>query len=196
MVAGILTGLGAGAGVGSFFLFIVIGGFYFLPTIVAVVRKVANLGSVVVINFFLGWTLVGWVVALAMASKSVATPVQVVTTSVSPPPVQARVMETSTRICTSCNKGIGSGVQFCPWCGASAAAPDTSVASPATSNRGTSQWCDKCQAILADDAKFCPKCGGAASPADPFKCLTCKGSITVEDNFCPSCGAEVAQRQE
>jgi len=43
---------------------------YFLPTIVAHARKVPNLGSVAVINTFLGWTLIGWVVALAMAARS------------------------------------------------------------------------------------------------------------------------------
>jgi len=45
-------------------------GLYFVPTIVAIVRKVSDRGSVVVINLFLGWTLVGWVVALAMACRT------------------------------------------------------------------------------------------------------------------------------
>lgn len=45
-------------------------GFYFLPTIVAVVRKVTNQGSVAVINLFFGWTLIGWVVALALACRT------------------------------------------------------------------------------------------------------------------------------
>jgi hypothetical protein len=40
---------------------------YFIPTIVALTREIPNAGSVVVINFFLGWTFIGWVVALAMA---------------------------------------------------------------------------------------------------------------------------------
>jgi hypothetical protein len=31
---------------------------------------VPNLGSVAVINTFLGWTFIGWVVALAMAARS------------------------------------------------------------------------------------------------------------------------------
>jgi hypothetical protein len=43
---------------------------YFTPTIVAVARKVEHQGSVAVINFFLGWTLVGWVVSLAMACRT------------------------------------------------------------------------------------------------------------------------------
>lgn len=47
---------------------------YFMPTIVAVQRGVRNQGSVMILNLFLGWTLVGWVVALAMAARSVEQP--------------------------------------------------------------------------------------------------------------------------
>ncbi|NED88858.1 superinfection immunity protein [Streptomyces sp. SID11233] len=43
---------------------------YFVPTVVAFTRGVSNSGSVFVLNLFLGWTLVGWVVALAMAARS------------------------------------------------------------------------------------------------------------------------------
>jgi hypothetical protein len=50
---------------------IVLLGLYFVPSIVGAVRKVPNIGSVVVLNFFLGWTIIGWVVALAMAARSV-----------------------------------------------------------------------------------------------------------------------------
>jgi apolipoprotein N-acyltransferase len=42
----------------------------FIPTLVAVLRRVPNTDSVVVINLFLGWTFIGWVVALAMAMQS------------------------------------------------------------------------------------------------------------------------------
>ncbi len=61
------SGSGGGAVV---FGIIVLIGLYFLPTIVAVVRKVTNQGSVAVINCLLGWTLVGWAVALAMACRT------------------------------------------------------------------------------------------------------------------------------
>ncbi len=44
---------------------------YFLPSVVAVARKVPNQGSVIVINVFLGWMVIGWIVALAMAARSV-----------------------------------------------------------------------------------------------------------------------------
>ena len=43
---------------------------YFIPTIVAINRNMHNKGSIIVVNVFLGWTLIGWVVALAMACGS------------------------------------------------------------------------------------------------------------------------------
>jgi hypothetical protein len=45
---------------------------YWLPTIVAVVRRneVPSVAPVVIVNCFLGWTLIGWVVALVMACRS------------------------------------------------------------------------------------------------------------------------------
>jgi hypothetical protein len=43
---------------------------YWVPTLTAVLRGVRNWGSVIVVNLFLGWTLIGWVVALAMACRS------------------------------------------------------------------------------------------------------------------------------
>jgi hypothetical protein len=62
---------GASAG-----LILVLLALYFVPTIVAVARKVPNLGSVLVIDLFLGWTVIGWVVALAMAARTVPTTTQ------------------------------------------------------------------------------------------------------------------------
>jgi hypothetical protein len=51
-------------------LAILIFGLYFVPVIVAVSRKVTNQGSVAVIHVFLGWTVIGWIVALAMACRT------------------------------------------------------------------------------------------------------------------------------
>lgn len=56
-----------------FWILVIIGG-YFVPTIVAVIRKVPNMASVIVVNVFAGWTFVGWVVALAMAARSAPQP--------------------------------------------------------------------------------------------------------------------------
>ncbi|ATN94059.1 membrane protein [Mycobacterium phage Kumao] len=43
---------------------------YLVPTFIAQARQSHLLGPVVVINLLLGWTFVGWVVALAMAVKN------------------------------------------------------------------------------------------------------------------------------
>jgi len=40
---------------------------YFLPTIIAGIRGHRNQGSIFVLNLFLGWTFLGWVISLAMA---------------------------------------------------------------------------------------------------------------------------------
>ena len=40
---------------------------YFAPTIVAVLVRARHLAVVIVLNVFLGWSVVGWVVALALA---------------------------------------------------------------------------------------------------------------------------------
>ena len=42
---------------------------YFLPAFIAHNRRHRNFGPVLVINLFLGWTVIGWVVALAMAAS-------------------------------------------------------------------------------------------------------------------------------
>jgi hypothetical protein len=44
--------------------------FYFLPTIVACVRERHDRLSVFLLNLFLGWSLIGWVIALVWALRS------------------------------------------------------------------------------------------------------------------------------
>jgi len=66
-----LTQDSVASGIGIFLIIVLSVGLYFLPTIIGFARKVPNIGSVGVINFFLGWSLIGWVVALAMAVRSV-----------------------------------------------------------------------------------------------------------------------------
>jgi hypothetical protein len=50
---------------GFAFLFFV--GMYFLPTLVAAVRHKPNALAIAALNFLLGWSIVGWVVALIWA---------------------------------------------------------------------------------------------------------------------------------
>jgi hypothetical protein len=40
---------------------------YLLPTTIAIIRKRTNSVAIFVLNLFLGWTLIGWVVALVWA---------------------------------------------------------------------------------------------------------------------------------
>ncbi|WP_082671958.1 superinfection immunity protein [Chryseobacterium sp. JAH] len=40
---------------------------YFLPTFIAYSRKKTNAGAIFALNLFLGWSLIGWVVALVWA---------------------------------------------------------------------------------------------------------------------------------
>ena len=43
---------------------------YFLPSIVALARSKRDTAAIVLLNFFLGWTMIGWVVALVWAVKT------------------------------------------------------------------------------------------------------------------------------
>jgi hypothetical protein len=43
---------------------------YLLPWAIAATRNRSNVGAVAMINLFLGWSLIGWVVALVMACGS------------------------------------------------------------------------------------------------------------------------------
>ena len=40
---------------------------YMLPWAVAATRGKANSGAIAVVNFLVGWTLIGWIIALVMA---------------------------------------------------------------------------------------------------------------------------------
>lgn len=44
---------------------------YFIPSVIAGCRHHHQLGAIVVVNLLLGWTFIGWVVALAMACSAV-----------------------------------------------------------------------------------------------------------------------------
>jgi hypothetical protein len=42
---------------------------YFLPSIIAFARSKRDAVSILMLNFFLGWTAIGWVIALVWALK-------------------------------------------------------------------------------------------------------------------------------
>ena len=49
------------------FVFTVLTGIYFLPTIIAAARGNRNTSAIGVLNFFAGWTFIGWIGALVWA---------------------------------------------------------------------------------------------------------------------------------
>jgi hypothetical protein len=61
----ILPALVAVLGIGLFLMILFIP--YWIPTIIAFVRKHPSRGGILALNFFFGWTFVGWVGSLAWA---------------------------------------------------------------------------------------------------------------------------------
>lgn len=48
--------------------------FYFAPSVIALMRRHANMAPILIVNIFLGWTFIGWIVALAWAFSSQEAP--------------------------------------------------------------------------------------------------------------------------
>lgn len=84
---------------------------YFLPSIVAAGRK--NNGGVLVVNLFLGWTLIGWVVALAWAF----TLSQNDTNTAAIGPSGEPIALTDTKKCPFCAEDIKLAAIVCKHCG-------------------------------------------------------------------------------
>lgn len=53
--------------------------FYFLPFIIGETRGVPHIGSIFAVNLVFGWSVIGWVVALVMALRSLDGPAMLFT---------------------------------------------------------------------------------------------------------------------
>lgn len=51
---------------------------YFIPAIIGFKKNQPNKVSILLLNLFLGWSLIGWVIALVWATKNDTAPVQVI----------------------------------------------------------------------------------------------------------------------
>jgi hypothetical protein len=80
----------------------------FLPTILAASRHHHNVLGVFLVNFFLGWTVIGWVIALVWALSQPRIFV-----------VPGAYVPTAALLCPKCGVPIAPGAQFCSHCGAS-----------------------------------------------------------------------------
>jgi hypothetical protein len=62
----------------SIVLLIIVAALYFTPSIIAIMRKKTNMAPIIIIDILLGWTFVGWVVALVWAAAAEKTPQTVI----------------------------------------------------------------------------------------------------------------------
>jgi hypothetical protein len=48
--------------------------FYFLPSIVGLGRGARNIGTIIAVNGLLGWSVIGWAVAMVLAAPEPESP--------------------------------------------------------------------------------------------------------------------------
>ncbi len=205
MIANAAVGF-AGGGIGTIIVIGAIFCIYMIPTILAYNRKVTNVGSVFVINFFLGWTFVGWIVALAMAVRSTIpvvglNQVTVVTGSgvgegdMSRPSSQQPnsfyapgvALADVGKTCLRCRDPLTQGAKFCIVCGEPVPIAEK-TASTSNPDGDRTVTCSSCGKKLAEAAKFCPECGTAAAPVASTACSACGHPMEEGDRFCMECG--------
>ena len=88
---------------------------YLLPTYEAWKRKHSNLTAIALVNIFLGWSVIGWVVAVVWAYKK-PEPVAVLTAQspVAPPPPSPLA---ETKKCSFCAEDVLVAAIKCKHCG-------------------------------------------------------------------------------
>lgn len=69
MTASAAAGTSTGSTIISVIIFLIAVGLYFLPTIIAAARRLPDVIQVALLNFFLGWSVIGWIIALIWAAK-------------------------------------------------------------------------------------------------------------------------------
>jgi Superinfection immunity protein len=109
--SGISGGFGDALG-GIWLLSLIIGAalLYIVPSWVG--RNKRNSSAIVALNLLLGWTFVGWVVALVWALTSETPALPIAVNQATPPSVGAPVL------CIDCGKYSLPGSKFCSGCGA------------------------------------------------------------------------------
>jgi hypothetical protein len=89
---------------------------YFLPTIVAASRHHSSVIGILLLNFFLGWSVIGWIIALVWALSR--PPVVVVAAPGYGPGLSYTAAPPAALLCSRCGTPIAPGASFCGRCGA------------------------------------------------------------------------------
>jgi hypothetical protein len=93
---------------------------YLLPTYEGFKNNAHNLTSIALVNIFLGWSLVGWLVALIWAiNKSPPSPVVVVNQANNIPEPPDAPNQQATKICPECAETVLFAAKKCKHCGSS-----------------------------------------------------------------------------
>jgi ribosomal protein L40E len=168
---------------------------YFLPTLIAAVRNHHNFTPVLLVNLLLGWTVIGWVVALIWSSSHV--------------PRQLTKHETARytdrKLCKHCGADVPIDATICRKCGKDPG-QITRVANLNETFFGDRSVCMNCSALLDDDARVCPACGKGVAGSPPLApqitpaatarasafCSQCGKPWSAGALFCPQCGAKLA----
>ena len=94
---------------------------YFLPTTIANIRHKYNSKKIALLNLFLGWTVIAWVICLIWAfSKDQPTGTQLNKSPQTPNPAYATLNTTQTSdetVSSGTENNPGNATKFCPSCG-------------------------------------------------------------------------------
>jgi hypothetical protein len=112
--------LSVGLGLGEFFSIITFIGiaFYFLPTFLAFNRKKSNKISILLLNLFLGWTFIGWIVALVWAVANDEKQQNIIVNNqMRNESLHYHVKDIDTKNCPFCAESIKKEAKKCKHCG-------------------------------------------------------------------------------
>jgi ribosomal protein L40E len=187
-----MFGMGAGAAI-----VVVMGALltYFIPGIIGEARHHRNATGIFVLNLLLGWTVLGWIAALAWACSSFE-----------PKPRSGDSVRAADRkLCKHCGTDVSIDATTCRRCGKDPG----EISRKATLTEtlfGKKDVCAHCGTLLPGDAKVCINCGRAPgftpqpvsraghepTTAARYFCAQCGGAQTESESFCVRCGTKFA----